>query len=622
MDAAANDTTPRAAPRPRRRRRIVLLLASVLVVLGTAPVLYVSALAQRLPLDQPLAPPARPALVFLAQDGAPFARQGVYKEPPVDVATLPAHVTGAFVAIEDRDFYRHGGADLSGILRAALANTLEGRVVQGGSTITQQLAKTYVGDDRSYGRKLRELAVALAIERRLDKNQILSRYLSAAYFGSGAYGLGAAAHTYFDKAPEELSLSEAAMLAGLLKAPSDLAPTRDLAAAQARGRLVLNAMAEAGLVSPEEAVAASPATLAPTARQAQSAEYFRDWAAGQVDPGPPSYGELAVQTTLDLDLQRKAELAVQNVLKARGGAGRAREAALVAMRPDGSVVAMVGGRSYAASQFNRAVQAHRQPGSSFKLFVYLAALRQGATPDTLVADEPIRVDGWAPKNASDRYQGPMTFRDAFAQSSNVAAVRISETVGREAVLRAARDLGVASELRPLPSLALGANEVTLLEMTSAYAAVASGLYPVTPTAIEGVSNGGGQVLAERDAMLALLNAAAERGAGLGGDLAYPVFGKTGTTQNNRDAWFVGFAGDLVVGVWVGNDDETPMSGVSGRGIPAQIWRAFMVQALPAPPTPIYAPEPVVEEERTPERPRFQLPEWVLGLPGMGRFRGR
>ncbi|HEX5261946.1 MAG TPA: penicillin-binding transpeptidase domain-containing protein, partial [Phenylobacterium sp.] len=243
----------------------------------------------------------------------------------------------------------------------------------------------------------------------------------------------------------------------------------------------------------------------------------------------------------------------------------------------------VGGEDYGRSQFNRAVQSRRQPGSSFKLFVYLAALRQGATPETLVADEPVAVGNWQPENASGRYQGLMTLRDAFAHSSNVAAVRVSESVGRGEVVRAARDLGISGPLKAVPSLALGANEVTLLDMTSAYAAVAAGAYPVTPTGLQGVAGSQPVVarrsLPEQGHLLALLNAAAEQGAGLGGALPYPVFGKTGTTQNNRDAWFIGFAGDLVVGVWVGNDDATPMVGVGGGGLPAQIWRAFMEQAV-------------------------------------------
>ena len=619
MDAVKSTESGSA---PRRLRRRWLVLAAVLATCVLVPALYVRSVARSLPLDQPLAPPARPAMVFLDSDGTPFARQGDYKEAPVDAAALPPLVTGAFIAIEDRDFYRHGGVDFSGMARAALANVTQGRVVQGGSTITQQLAKTYVGDDRSYSRKLREMVVAVALERRLSKNEILSRYLSSAYFGSGAYGLGAASRTYFDKAPEDLSLGEAAMLAGLLKAPSALAPTRDLAAAQARARLVLTAMAESGQITAAEAAATAPAVLAGRTQVPPVAEFFRDWAAGQASAGvAPGYGEIAVPTTLDRKLQGDAERAIANVLRADGRRSNAREAALVAMRTDGSVVAMVGGRDYGASQFNRAVQAHRQPGSSFKLFVYLAALRQGAAPDTLVADEPIRVGTWQPKNASGRYQGAMTFRDAFAQSSNVAAVRISETVGREQVVRAARDLGVTSELKPLPSLALGANEVTLLEMTSAYAAVAAGAYPVTPSGLDPANRATSpamQRLSEQNDLLSLLNAAAVRGAGLGEGLGRPVFGKTGTTQNNRDAWFIGFSGDLIVGVWVGNDDETPMSGVSGRGLPAQIWREFMQQALPAPVfmDPVEAPD--VYDEQPPPPRRFEVPSWLRWIPGLNR----
>ena len=502
----------------------------------------------------------------------------------MDAATLPPLVTAAFVAVEDRHFYTHFGMDPAGTGRAAVVNLTRGHVVQGGSTITQQLAKTYVGDERSYGRKLREGLVALALELRLTKNEILSRYLSTAYFGSGAYGLRAAARTYFDKPPEELSLSEAAMLAGLLKAPSALAPNRDLAPAQARARLVLSAMVESGMISAAQAANAPPAELAPTRQLVPVGEFFQDWIAGQAKVSErPGYGEITVSTTLDLKLQIEAEQAVAHVLQAGSRSSNAHQAALVAMRPDGAVVAMVGGEDYAHSQFNRAAQSRRQPGSSFKLFVYLAALRQGATPGTLVADEPVVVGNWRPENASGRYQGLVTLQDAFAHSSNVAAVRVSESVGRDQVVRAAHDLGVSSNLKTVPSLALGSNEVTLLDMTAAYAAVAAGVYPITPTGLQGVARrppaAGGLPLGEQRYLLDLLSAAAEQGAGLGGSLPYPVFGKTGTTQNNRDAWFIGFAGDLVVGVWVGNDDATPMVGVGGGGLPAQIWRAFMERAV-------------------------------------------
>lgn len=603
-------TPTEARPAARRPWRILTLAVLGLCAGAAALSAYVDAVGRDLILNRPLDPPARPAVLLLAADGTPFARYGTYKEPPVDAAALPSLVVGAFIAVEDHRFYRHHGLDLTGLTRAAFANLSQGRIVQGGSTITQQLAKTYVGDDRSYGRKLREAAVAIALERRLTKNEILSRYLSGAYFGRGAYGLGAAARSYFDKSPQDLTLGEAAMLAGLLKAPSALAPTRDLAAAQGRAQVVLAAMAEHGMIDASQAAATPPARLAASRDLPPQAEFFRDWMVGQIAAdAAPAYGELAVPTTLDLALQADAERAVESVLKAKGAAGGAQQAALVAMRRDGSVVAMVGGADYEQSQFNRATQARRQPGSSFKLFVYLAALRRGATADTLVADEPIAVGQWRPANASGRYQGVMTLRDAFAQSSNVAAVRTSEWVGREEVIRAAHDLGVASELKALPSLALGANEVTLLEMTSAYAAVAAGVYPVVPTGLVDGQRPAEHALPEQAHLLNLLAAAADQGAGLGQATGYRAFGKTGTTQNNRDAWFIGFSGDLIVGVWVGNDDETPMSGVSGRGMPAEIWRRFMVQALPPASEPPPAAPVMVDEEPHPP-PRSRWPSWL------------
>ncbi|MDB5686240.1 MAG: hypothetical protein JWR77_829 [Rhizorhabdus sp.] len=503
---------------------------------------------------------------LLAADGTPITRIGGTTGDPVDAAALPIHVRQAFIAIEDRRFYVHYGVDLRGIARATWRNARAGHVVEGGSTITQQYAKFgFLNNDRTFGRKLRESLLAMWIEMWLGKDDILSRYLSSTYFGDGAYGLTAAAHHYFNKKPQDLTVDQAAMLAGLVKAPSRLAPTRDPAAARARARLVLAAMVDAGFITAAEA--ASPHfNLRPGRDDIPEAGYFADW----VTSALPENHRGTIQTTLDPELQRHAVAAV-------AGAGRGNQVALVAMRPDGRVVAMVGGRDYRASSFNRATRAQRQPGSTFKLFVYLAALRNGADPDMLVDDLPLTIGTWQPANADGRYRGPISLRDAFALSSNVAAVRIAETTGRDKVIAMARDLGVASPLPDTPSLALGSGTMTLMELTSAYAAVARGASPVTPHGAYLRAAATRPLDRDREwkPMLDMLWQAANAGTGRTAALSQPTFGKTGTTQDNRDAWFVGFAGDLVVGIWVGRDDNKPVPGLSGGKLPATIWHRFM-----------------------------------------------
>lgn len=569
---------------PRRRRRIwrhifysvsALLFITLIWLIVTAP------------LSRALEPLDDPAILFLSQEGQPVARRGAIKEAPVDVTKLNAVTPAAFVSIEDRRFYRHWGIDPRGIGRAMIANMRAGGVRQGGSTITQQLAKTsFLSSDRSYKRKAQEVIIAFWLEAWLTKEEILSRYLSSVYFGDGVYGLRAASKHYFGRSPENLNLAQSAMLAGVVQAPSRLAPTKNLKLAQARSKLVLRAMADTGAVSRARADATRPARPIIRSSKIPTGTYFADWVTPYAqDAFEADFGEVRVKTTLDADLQR---LAVRAVNRAAIGDT---QAALVAMRPDGTVVAMVGGRSYAESPFNRATQARRQPGSAFKLFVFLAALRAGWTPDSIVEDRPITIDGWTPANNDRIYRGSITMREAFARSSNAATVRLSESVGRANVLRAARELGISTPLPNSPSVALGTAGVSLLELTSAYAAVASGRYPVKARGLpeedegrsfSGLLQGGGRFDQRRDwaPMLDLLYAATNDGTGRRAALAVPTFGKTGTSQDNRDALYVGFAGNLVVGVWVGRDDDKPLGrNVSGGTVPAQVWRNFMVPAL-------------------------------------------
>jgi penicillin-binding protein 1A len=576
-----------------------------LVLYSLAGVLFLTLvwLVVTAPLSRALEPLDDPALLLLSGDGRPIARRGAIKESPVDVARLNALTPAAFVAIEDRRFYRHWGIDPRGIGRALVANMRGGGVRQGGSTITQQLAKTsFLSADRTLKRKAQEVIIAFWLEAWLSKQEILSRDLSSVYFGDGVYGLRAAAHHYFGRDPENLNLAQSAMLAGLVQAPSRLAPTQHLKLAQARSDLVLKTMAETGAISRTRAARAIPARPIRQTSKVPTGTYFADWVTPYAQKAFDSeFGEVKVRTTLDSNLQRIAIRAID-----RSGIGSA-QAALVAMRPDGRVVAMIGGRSYKDSPFNRVTQARRQPGSAFKLFVYLAALRSGWTPDSLIEDKPITIDGWTPVNSDGVYRGKISLREAFARSSNAATVRLSEAVGRGNVMRAARDLGISTPLPDKPSLALGTAGVSLLELTSAYAAIASGHYPIVPRGLpdpaapEGLSSlfHRQAILDERRdwiPMLDLLYAAANNGTGRRAALTTPTFGKTGTTQENRDALFVGFAGNLVVGVWVGRDDNSSLGKVSGGTVPAQIWRNFMASAL------------AIDREPAPNLPRAFRPQ--------------
>ena len=618
MDASIAPAKPK-----RRRRTLVKYGAYAFFALFVVTVLWLIITA---PLSRALEPLPAPAMLLLSQEGQPIARRGAVKEAPVDVTKLQPLTPAAFVAIEDRRFYSHWGIDPRGIARAMVANMRAGGVREGGSTITQQLAKTsFLSSDRSFSRKAQEVIIAFWLEAWLTKQEILSRYLSSVYFGDGVYGLRAAAHHYFAREPENLSLAQSAMLAGMVQAPSRLAPTQHLAAAQARSRLVLAEMVETKKISEARRSDTVMARPVMSANRVPTGTFFADWVAPAAAASfTADYGQTRVPTTLDIDLQR---LAVRAVSQAAVGDA---QVAMVVMRPTGEVVAMVGGTSYKDSPFNRATQARRQPGSAFKLFVYLAALRAGYTPDTIIEDTPVTIDGWKPVNSDGIYRGRITMREAFARSSNAATVRLAERVGRANIIRAARELGVASPLADRPSLSLGASGMSLIELTSAYAAVAGGRYPVVPRGLpakaeeprsvfSGLLERDGRLDPDRDwaPMLDLLWAAANEGTGRRAALATPTFGKTGTTQENRDALFVGFAGDLVVGVWVGRDDNKSLGKVSGGTLPATIWKNFMGPALsvdrragPTLPEAFHVPQPAPPPPSPSESPLPQ--EWSDG----------
>ncbi len=552
---------------------------------------FETTLSDRYPIEHTLRSPTKLPLVLISADGQPFAKRGECIDEPVTLNELPRHFIDAVLAREDRRFYSHIGIDPQGILRAASRNYRAGVIREGGSTITQQLVKiSFLTSTKTFERKLEEALLAMWLEKRLTKNQILERYLSSVYFGKGCFGVRAAARYFFDKPVGELDVSESALMVALLRSPARLSINLDDARHDAS--LVVRAMVRDGRLDEERLAHLQPAGLV-AAQATECGAYYADWLADSLQmemKDRHSRQPVQVYTTFKPALQRISEKAIQKVLDKQGSRLHASQAALVAMRTDGRVVAMAGGRDWAASRFNRAVQARRQPGSAFKTFVYLSALKAGARPGVVSADEPIFIDGWELENFGGGHRGNVTLSQAFSSSINTVAVKVSEAAGRDAVIGTARDLGITSPVAPNASLALGTSKVSLLEMTAAYAAIAAGVYPVKPWGVAGLgaeSAVGGEPpreaglwkLAGADSMRELLSSEVRNGFGRAARLPIPAFGATGTSQQHRDAWFIGFAGNLVIGVWAGNDDNTPMEGVTGGSLPAEIWQLVMQEAL-------------------------------------------
>lgn len=529
---------------------------------------------------------------LISADGREFASHGAQHGRPVNASDLPKELIDALLATEDRRFYEHFGVDPISVARAMVVNLRAGSIRQGGSTLTQQLAKNlFLSPDRSLERKLQELLLAFWLEASFSKQQILTIYLNRVYFGAGAYGVDAASRKYFGKRAETLGLYESALLAGLLKAPTRYNPVANPTLSAKRTRQVLLNMVDAELLTQSRADAATalrPA-IRGTATVSRGHRYFADWALDRAaDYTGPLNDDREVRTTMDRRLQGLVEAAVKAEF-AKLADSKKTEAAVVVMGLDGAVLAMVGGRNHAASQFNRATQALRQPGSAFKPFVYLSALASGYAPDSVIQDSPLEISGWKPRNFDGKFRGPVTLSQALAASLNVATVRLSESIGRRGTIRLARQLGMTSALRNEPSLALGAGEVTVLELTGAYAALANGGYPVEPFGINEIrTRRSGTAYRHRRANLPpvadatavaalddMLRGVIEGGTGKRAGFGLSAAGKTGTSQDHRDAWFVGYAGDLVAGVWVGRDDARPMKGVTGGGLPARIWSRFM-----------------------------------------------
>lgn len=535
-------------------------------------------------------------VTILDDHGRLVARRGLTQGAIVDVAKLPAYVPNAFIAIEDRRFRQHFGIDPIGLGRASLRNMMAGHVVQGGSTLTQQLAKNlFLDPERTFDRKVQEAMLAVYLESRYSKDQILTAYLNRVYFGAGVFGVEAAAEKFFGKHANELSLTEAAMLAGSVKAPARYNPIADADASLARASVVLQAMRETGFITDTEqrqAETTRPRIVA--SNGTPQAGYFTDWVISQLNGivGQDAQAVI-VETSFDLGTQDMAERAVTQGLDAEGEKIHAGQAALVAMTPDGAIRAMVGGRSYAQSSFNRATDAVRQPGSAFKPFVYLTAFENGRTPDDIMHDGPINICGWKPSDFDGKYKGDITLTEAFAESSNVIAAELTDQLGPKEVVATAKRLGITSPLEAVASLALGTSGVTPLELTGAYVPFANGGNGVTPFAILRVRSKSGKILyqhkpsiaepvmsqANNSAMTKLMVQTVTTGTGKSARLAErPTAGKTGTTQDYHDAWFVGFTADLVTGVWVGNDNAAPMKRVTGGGLPARIFHAFMEDA--------------------------------------------
>ncbi|WP_374377572.1 transglycosylase domain-containing protein [Dongia sp.] len=540
----------------------------------------------------------RSSVSLVAGDGSLIASYGDLYGSAVALKDLPAYLPQAVIATEDRRFYSHFGLDLRGLLRAFYVNFTQGRLVQGGSSITQQLAKNiFLTPERSIHRKGQEVLLALWLEQNFTKDQILELYLNRVYFGAGTYGVDAASRKYFGHPATEATLFESAMLAGMLKAPSRYNPLNDKKLARDRATLVLQNMVVAEYIAPDVADAAATMTAPSVSAEArgQIGQFFADWVLDQVS-SYVGYTEqdLVVETTLDPKAQRLAEADLAKTIAELGPKQNASQAALVSMTPGGAVKAMVGGVSYRDSQFNRATQALRQPGSAFKAFVFLAAFEAGYGPGSIFNDTPIRIGKWQPGNYNDKFYGEVNLREAFARSLNSVAVQLSEQVGRKNVIAAAQRLGITSPIGNDASIALGTSETTLLEMTTAYAVFANQGKGVWPYAIERITTRDGQLLYERggsgpgrvasgsavNAMLDVMASVVDWGTGKKAKLeGWPVYGKTGTSQNFRDAWFVGLTADLVTGVWVGNDNGAPMDKVTGGSLPVVIWHDFMSGAL-------------------------------------------
>ena len=582
---------------------LVALIIAVAVAYANLP--SYSSLAKRSDLGQMIRVRAANGAV-LVNIGPSFGQWLPYDQ-------IPPEMRAAMIAVEDKRFRSHIGVDPIGMARAVKTRIDRGRWAQGGSTITQQLARNiFLTNSRTFGRKIKEAILAIAIERKFSKNQVLELYLNRVYFGGGAYGIDAASRRFFGHSARTLSLGEAAIIAGLVKAPSNYSPTADVEAARSRSQVVLQTMVENGFVDAASAaqVDANAIKLQPTTKQ-NSVRYFTDWALPQLDTLIDESNEpIEVWTTLDPNMQAAADKAIA------ANAPNGTQGALVAIDRDGAVRAMVGGRDYVSSIYNRATQAERQPGSAFKLFVYLAALESGMKPTDTIVDEPVTISGWTPRNSTRTNRGPVTLREAFALSINTISAKIGAQLGFGTIADMARRFGISSHISTYPSMVLGTSDVRLIDMTRAFASVANQGVSVTPYAIRRVVTANGQTLYQHDneegrvlvapwgaaGMTDLLQSAVMTGTGRAAQIGRPVAGKTGTTSSNKDGWFIGFSSGLTAGVWMGRDDARTVGGLQGGTAPARAFHDFMSVAVARRP---------VEQFQT----EVPVPDWDLGDEG-------
>lgn len=599
----AKTTAPKAHPKKGKPKRS--LVGKVLyysMALGVwsmiIGIITVGILSLDMPdLDNPPQPGASDtAVIVKAANGATLVRRGPSYGDWIDFSETPEALVQAFLAVEDRHFFSHSGVDIRGLARAVIANVRAGGVRAGGSTLTQQLAKNlFLTNQRTIKRKVQELLLAFWLEQKFTKEQILTLYLNRVYFGGGAYGIDAAARKYFGHSARTLSVSEAALIAGLVKAPSRYAPHINPDGSWERAQIVLSAMADNGTLT--STAATKLKAQRPTIKQAaagRDVRYFTDWAESRARSlVPEATGKsLIIHSTIDPSIQRAAAMALNRGLSNEGAKRKASQGAVISIDHDGAVRAMVGGNDYAKSQYNRAVQAQRQPGSAFKLFSYLAALEAGIKGNDRFIDEKISIDGWSPKNYNGKFNGEMTVREAFARSINTVAVQISETVGRERVANMAHRMGITTPVQPLASLPLGTEEVKLIDLASTYAAVANGGHAAPAYGIVEITTLEGEVIYRRmptrpvpllaypvvKDITEMLKSVVMWGSGRNAAIDRPAAGKSGTSQDSRDAIFAGFTSDMTTAVWVGNDDGTPMQAVTGGGLPARIWADFMLEA--------------------------------------------
>ncbi len=608
--ARADITSTRRPFMTALKALIYIALIGVLAMIVAVAVAYAnlpsySALAKRSDLGQMIRVRAANGAV-LVNIGPSFGQWLPYNQ-------IPPEMRAAMIAVEDKRFRSHIGVDPIGVARALKTRVDRGRWAQGGSTITQQLARNiFLTSSRTFGRKVKEAILAIALERKFSKNQILELYLNRVYFGGGAYGIDAASRRFFGHSARTLSLGEAAIIAGLVKAPSNYSPTADVVAARSRSEVVLKTMVENGFVDAASAaqVDSNAIKLQPTTKQ-NSVRYFTDWALPQLDTLIDEGNEpIEVWTTLDPSMQAAADRAIAANAPANA------QGALVAIDRDGAVRAMIGGRDYVSSIYNRATQAERQPGSAFKLFVYLAALESGMKPTDTMVDEPVTIDGWTPRNSTRTNRGPVTLREAFSLSINTISAKIGAQLGFGTIADMARRFGISSQISTFPSMVLGTSDVRLIDMTRAFASVANQGVSVAPYAIRRVVTADGRMLYQHQAeegrvlvapwvaagMIDLLQSAVMTGTGRAAQIGRPVAGKTGTTSSNKDGWFIGFSSGLTAGVWMGRDDARPIAGLQGGTAPARAFHDFMTVAVAKRP---------VEQFQT----DVPIPDWDLGDDG-------